>query len=316
MRGYAKISPQFWIGDTGRKLRDAGQEAMLVGLYLLSNPHANMLGLYYLPKLFIAHETGLELEGASKGLRRATEAAFCAYDESSETVFVYEMARYQIADQLEPTDKQCAGIQREYDGLPNNPFLSAFYEKYTEAFHLKTRRGNGRPSEGASMPLRSQEQEHEQEQDIKTFPQTAFADAPAVLSDDTKNSKPTEAQIEQLYGIYPRKRDKLDAKKAIRKAASVVMAGDADHPAMPLEEALDYLAQRVTLYAQCVQGCERSYIPYPASWFNAGGFWDDERDWAKKQNTKSPGPLPLPANYVPASEQIRREQQRQAAVAQ
>src|SRR5437667_491378 len=62
MRGYAKISPQFWIGDTGRKLRDAGQEAMLVGLYLLSNPHANMLGLYYLPKLFIAHETGLGLE--------------------------------------------------------------------------------------------------------------------------------------------------------------------------------------------------------------------------------------------------------------
>ena len=96
--------------------------AMLVGLYLLSNPHANMLGLYYLPKLFIAHETGLGLEGASKGLRRAIEAAFCAYDDSSETVFVYEMARYQIADQLEPTDKQCAGIQREYDGLPNNPF--------------------------------------------------------------------------------------------------------------------------------------------------------------------------------------------------
>ena len=39
------------------------------------------------------------------------------------------------------------------------------------------------------------------------------------------------------------------------------MAGDADHPAIPLEDALDYLAQRVTLYAQCVQGCERIYIP-------------------------------------------------------
>lgn len=165
MRGYAKISPQFWIGDTGRKLRDAGQEAMLVGLYLLSNPHANMLGLYYLPKLFIAHETGLGLEGASKGLRRAIEAAFCSYDEASEMVFIHEMARYQIADQLAPTDKQCAGIQREYDSLPSNPFLSAFYEKYAEAFHLKTRRENGRASEGASMPLRSQEQEHDQEQE-------------------------------------------------------------------------------------------------------------------------------------------------------
>jgi hypothetical protein len=37
-------------------------------VYLLSNPHANMLGLYYMPKLYIAHETPLGTEGASKGL--------------------------------------------------------------------------------------------------------------------------------------------------------------------------------------------------------------------------------------------------------
>jgi hypothetical protein len=35
-----------------------------------------------------------------------------------------------------------------------------------------------------------------------------------------------------------------------------------------------------------------------------------------KANCKVPAAVPLPANYVPASEQIRREQQRQAAVAQ
>jgi hypothetical protein len=308
MRGYAKISPQLWIGDTGRKLRDAGQEAMLVALYLLSNPHANMLGLYYLPTLFIAHETGLGSEGASKGLRRAIEAGFCTYDESSEMVFIPEMARYQIDDQLVPTDKRCAGIQREYDGLPNNPFLATFYEKYAKAFHLKTGRDNGRPSEGAPMPLRSQEQEQEHDQDINTLPQTAFADAHASLSDGTKNSKPTEVQIEQLYDLYPRKRDKLDAKKAIRKAVAVVMHGDPEHTAMPLDDALDYLAQRVTLYAKCVQGS--GFIPYPATWFNAGSFWDDERDWSKLQRESKTHLAPaqgLPADYVPASEEIKRE---------
>jgi hypothetical protein len=35
-----------------------------------------------------------------------------------------------------------------------------------------------------------------------------------------------------------------------------------------------------------------------------------------RTNGKVPAAMPLPANYVPASEQIRREQQRQAAVAQ
>jgi len=123
-----------------------------------------------------------------------------------------------------------------------------------------------------------------------TFPQIAFADTPEVLSNQSKTAKPSETQIERLYSLYPRKRDKLDAKKAIRKAVGLVMAGDADHPAMPVDEALDYLAQRVTLYAECVHGCDRSFIPYAASWFNAGAFWDDEHDWQKQeQETKTNG---------------------------
>jgi uncharacterized protein YdaU (DUF1376 family) len=143
---------------------------------------------------------------------------------------------------------------------------------------------------GSPIPEPMQEQTRaEQTRAENTFPQTAFADVLAVLSDDTKNSKLTEAQMERLYSLYPRKLDKLDAKKAIRKAVGVVIAGDADHPAMPLHEALDYLAQRVTLYAQCVQGYDRDYIPYPASWFNAGSFWDDEREWSNKQKGKTNG---------------------------
>lgn len=132
------------------------------------------------------------------------------------------------------------------------------------------------------------------------FPQTRFADAAPSI--ETK--KPTEAQIEQLYDLYPRKREKLDAKKAICKAVGVVMAGDPDHPAMSLQDALDYLAKLVTLYARCVQDCEGKYIPYPASWFNAGSFWDDERDWSKykpkvdKPNTPPPNPADIHRRQV------------------
>ncbi|MGA9508148.1 MAG: hypothetical protein WBV55_05820 [Candidatus Sulfotelmatobacter sp.] len=118
---------------------------------------------------------------------------------------------------------------------------------------------------------------------LKPYPQTTpFADDHCG-SADTKNSKPSDAQVELLYSLYPRKRDKLDAKKAIRKAVAVVMAGDADHPAMSVDDALDYVAQRVSLYAKSVQRCDQDFIPYPASWFNAGAFWDDERDWNKQQ---------------------------------
>ncbi len=78
MRNYATISPQFWLGDTGRKLRKSGPECMVVALYMMTSPHSNMLGLYYLPVLYIAHETGLDPEGASKGLQMACEAGFAA----------------------------------------------------------------------------------------------------------------------------------------------------------------------------------------------------------------------------------------------
>lgn len=49
MRDYAKVSPRFWLGETGRELRKAGAEAQVVAFYLMTSPHANMLGLYYLP---------------------------------------------------------------------------------------------------------------------------------------------------------------------------------------------------------------------------------------------------------------------------
>lgn len=68
MRDYAKITPQYWIGGTGRHIKQCGVITQLVGLYLLTNPHANMLGVYYLPINFIAHEIGIPFEGASKAL--------------------------------------------------------------------------------------------------------------------------------------------------------------------------------------------------------------------------------------------------------
>lgn len=145
MRDYAKVSPQFWIGITGKRLRSAGMEAQIVAMYLVTCPHANMLGLYYLPKLYLEHETGLPSEGASKGLARAIEAGFCHYDEVSEMVWVPEMASYQIGEALTPADKRCLGIQKEYDALPENPFLQGFYERYGAAFNMTSGRGKAKP---------------------------------------------------------------------------------------------------------------------------------------------------------------------------
>jgi hypothetical protein len=136
MRDYAKIGPKAWHGETFKKLRKGPSEGLLVALYLMSSPSSNMLGLYPQPMLYMAHETGLGMEGASKGLRSCIAAGFCSYDEASEVVWVHEMAKYQVAEELKPADKRCAGIQKDYDSLPNNPFLGPFFERYAAAFHM------------------------------------------------------------------------------------------------------------------------------------------------------------------------------------
>lgn len=140
MREYAKVSPKFWTGETGQELARRGSEALVVALYLMTSPHSNMLGLYYQPVLYMAEETGLTPEGASKGLQACIEAEFCAYDHGTKHVWVYEMASYQIASELSPKDLRVKGIQRDYAALPNVPFLADFFERYHAAFHLTDRR--------------------------------------------------------------------------------------------------------------------------------------------------------------------------------
>jgi hypothetical protein len=165
MRDYSKVSPQFWIGKTGKALRKHGPEAQLVALYLMTGPHANMLGLYYVPQAYIAHETGLGIEGASKGLQGCIEVGFCSYDDESEMVWVHEMASYQIADKLSANDKRSAGVQNEYDSLPENPYLMGFFEMYAAAFCMTRKRDSEGPMEAPLKALASQEQEQEQEQE-------------------------------------------------------------------------------------------------------------------------------------------------------
>lgn len=140
MRKYGNVAPTFWTGETGRALVARGSEAVICSLYLMTAPGSNMLGLYYQPMLFMAHETGLGAEGATKGLQACAEVGFCLHDPRGHFVWVAEMARFQIAEQLAPTDLRCKGIQNAYDELPDNPFLGLFFDQYAGSFHLTRRR--------------------------------------------------------------------------------------------------------------------------------------------------------------------------------
>ncbi len=163
MRDYGIVSPRFWTGETGKQLRQDPQ-AQVLALYLMTSPHSNMLGVYYCPVMYMAHETGLGMEGASKALARLIEAGFCKFDEAAETVFVVKMAAYQIGESLHANDKRVVGIRKEVEKMASSPLKTAFLAEYGTAFQLTSKEAqNDSPLEAPSKPHRSQEQEQEQE---------------------------------------------------------------------------------------------------------------------------------------------------------
>ena len=171
MRDYAVVSPHFWTGHTGRQIRKLGHEAQVIALYLMTAPGSNMIGLYYLPLPSLAHETGCPIEGASKGLTDLENLGFCRYDPEAEVVWVCEMARWQIGEQIKEGDKRHGRVAKEVSTYSDSVFYSAFMERYGHAYRLlpsTERKGHRRGIEGASKGhRRGPRVEQDQEQDIE-----------------------------------------------------------------------------------------------------------------------------------------------------
>ena len=144
-RLFAKVLPQFWTGETGREIRARGKNCQLMALFLFSAPHANALGVYYLP---LAHMTEIALKPPDRrrALKDVCDLGLCAYDAESEFVWVFEMARYQIGE-LTSKDHMVQYVNREYEQLPKNPFLPHFFDRYGSILHLQTKRLFSGPTE-------------------------------------------------------------------------------------------------------------------------------------------------------------------------
>lgn len=202
MRDYGMVSPRFWIGETGRKLRKL-PDAQRVAMYLLTAPMADMTGVFYCPVATILNDVGAPceplaypskglstpsegaltpldrgFEGVKKALLTLQELGFCVYDFESEYVFVKEMARWQIAPKLKPSDNRSKGLRKTVENMPN-PMRARFIARYNEDFALgfdeqevekmiSECEGLISRSEAPCKALPSQEQEQEQEQDISS----------------------------------------------------------------------------------------------------------------------------------------------------
>ena len=276
MRDFCKISPQFWTGKTGKSLR-GDPEAQIVALYLMTSPHSNMIGIYVLPMMYLAHETGLTIEGASEALARLCEAGFCTFEADSEVVWVHEMARYQIGDHLDPKDKRCKGVQNELAKVASDHIRRGFAAKYKDDFHLSIEGKKHKPlTSPFEAPCKQGEGEGEGEGEHPLPP--AGGDDAGGTSVPAKAKPEYPPMFDEFWTAYPKKVGKDAAAKAFGKRK-------------PNRELVQAMVQAIRgqKHSDAWKKQDGQFIPNPAKWLNDGRWKDggdllagDTGNWAAK----------------------------------
>lgn len=87
-----------------------------------------------MPKYLIEGELGIPHDELENAIKILEEADFCRFYDD-EYVFVYNMARYQIADALSPDDNRWKSLMRDIEEMPDN-IRREFIIRYNEDFNL------------------------------------------------------------------------------------------------------------------------------------------------------------------------------------
>jgi hypothetical protein len=151
---YRTIDASFW---TDPKVRRLNATCKLAFLYLITNPHSHVGGIYYLPTVTATTETGLPRREWDRVCHTLSGAGLARFDEETEVVWVVNMLGYQARG--EKADRAAAN---QLATLHNSKLIAEFLSKYAhvKAF-VKDRVPVGHPAQDR---FGTQEQDQEQEQ--------------------------------------------------------------------------------------------------------------------------------------------------------
>jgi hypothetical protein len=159
---FRTIDTAFW---TDPKVKDLPSDGKLLFLYLITNPHTHVSGIYYLPTVVISHETGLSKTRLDTLWDSLSRLGFARRDQKTEVVWVVNMFRYQGKG-----EKNIISASSQLKILHNSPLCQQFAEIYPEVLQVKNgyRIGYGIQSSPAQGP-QEQEQDKDKEQDKEEF---------------------------------------------------------------------------------------------------------------------------------------------------
>ncbi len=122
-RVYRSINTKFW---RDKKIKALDPVSKLLFLYLVTNDHTHVAGLYYLPEPVIPHETGLTSKQVDKAFNRLSKDKLAYYDSESESTLVVNMLDYQGNG----GPKIKAAVNKQISLMSDSPLVELFTAKY------------------------------------------------------------------------------------------------------------------------------------------------------------------------------------------
>lgn len=190
-RSYAKIFTGKWRSRSFRTLR-GNPWAIVLQDYLMSCPASEMSGVFYMPKYLIEGELGIPHDELENAIRILEEADFCRFYDD-EYVFVFNMARYQIADALSPDDNRWKSLMRDIEEMPDN-IRREFIIRYNDDFNLGYR--IIRKAAEPTAPVQSAPQAESNQGEDKPLATCQSAETKPLETTSESENKPLNSQTQ------------------------------------------------------------------------------------------------------------------------
>ena len=283
MGEFTKIARSFWETD---EARDMTPEEKYFWFYLRTNANVNTLGCYVFRMRRAMDETGYNRETLEKLLSRMVEQGYISYCAETGEVLLLGwgaenwnkgtgVKRAVAADlknvQSPELSNTLLGLLDEAGLLPLLPQSGSENAGISKASDSEGHTGTTEDSEGQAGTIQKEKEKEKEKKNISlAFSSEMFA---------------------AFWEAYPNRKNKQDAIKAWKK-----------------------LKVTPEKFAAIMEGLERAkasvewakaageFIPYPASWLNAGG-WENEY---KPLHPQTPPTLPPTPPIVPPDDALER----------
>jgi hypothetical protein len=148
---YSKIFVKIWHSKDFRMLSEEGK---MLFLYLLTSPHRNMGGFYYLPLPYLCFDAGLDEKRVIKAFEELSAKDMALYDSEAQVVLIKKWFCYNPIE----NENQAKGLNKQLSEIPKSKLFESFANcvkehcKYTETILKGFDIPFSNPSETLSKP--------------------------------------------------------------------------------------------------------------------------------------------------------------------